>query len=85
MRTLTKEAPLRERSPRDEAFETVLTMARENRSKFDSAGRLSKEMVELLRSAGIYRAMVARRLVMRSRRSLRSPEGAWGAWGALSA
>ena len=61
MRTLTKEAPLRERSPRDEAFETVLTMARENRSKFDSAGRLSKEMVELLRSAGIYRAMVARR------------------------
>jgi alkylation response protein AidB-like acyl-CoA dehydrogenase len=46
---------------RAEALDAVLSAARAHRQEFAANGRLSREMVDLLKRAGVYRAMVAKR------------------------
>jgi indole-3-acetate monooxygenase len=58
--TNTRFAP-DDQATRDVALETLLTQARERRAEFGAQQQLSDDIVTLLKQAGVYRALVAKR------------------------
>ena len=49
------------RAAADDAFERMLSVVRERRDEFTAQQHVSQDVIELLKDAGIYRALVARR------------------------